>query len=142
MITRMETHSAEETRRAAASLKPLLKPGTVLALHGELGTGKTCFVQGLADALECSAPVTSPTFTLLNEYPAPVPLYHADLYRLDDPREIERAGLLEYIDGDGVLAIEWAERAAGLLPDTTIHVRLFSGDTPDQRFIEVEEPEA
>ena len=140
MITRIETYSAEETRRAAASLKPLLKPGTVLALHGDLGAGKTCFVQGLADAMGCEAPVTSPTFTLLNEYPGPIPLYHADLYRLDDPEEILRAGLLEPLDGDGVTAIEWAERAAGLLPERTIHVRLFAGARPGERAIEIEEP--
>lgn len=138
---RLISHNAEETRRAAASLKSLLKPGAVLALHGDLGAGKTCFVQGLADALGCRAPVTSPTFTLLHEYPGDLPLYHADLYRLDSAEEIQRAGISEYIGGDGVLAIEWAERAAPLLPATTIHVRLYVGAQPDERAIEIEEPD-
>lgn len=142
MITRITTKSAEETRAAARSLKPLLKPGMVLALHGDLGTGKTCFVQGLAEALGCAAAVTSPTFTLLNEYPGEIPLYHADLYRLDDAREIERAGLLDSAGDDGVLAIEWAERAASLLPAHTIHVRLVAGSGSTVRAIEIEEPDA
>lgn len=119
-----------------------MKPGAVLALHGDLGGGKTCFVQGLADALACDASVTSPTFTLLHEYAGVVPLYHADLYRLDSESEIQRAGIAEYIEGDGVLAIEWAERAGSLLPAATIHVHLQPGTQPDEREIIIEVPEA
>lgn len=141
-LIRLITRSADETRRAAATLKPKLKPGAVLALHGDLGSGKTVFVQGLADALQCGAPVTSPTYTLLHEYLGEVPLYHADLYRLDTVEEIRRAGIPEYIEGDGVLAIEWAERAAPLLPPTTIHIRLTAREHVDERVIEIEEPDS
>ncbi|MBW7909130.1 MAG: tRNA (adenosine(37)-N6)-threonylcarbamoyltransferase complex ATPase subunit type 1 TsaE [Kiritimatiellae bacterium] len=138
-ITRITSKSAQETRSAAAALKPRLKPGVVLALHGDLGAGKTCFVQGLADALGCAEPVTSPTFTLLHEYPGDLPLFHADLYRMDSADEVQRAGILEYLDAGGVLAIEWADRAAALLPAATIHVRISTGDEPTTRFIEIEE---
>lgn len=140
-MIQITSHSAEETRRAAAALKPRLKPGVVLALHGDLGAGKTCFVQGLADALGCEASVTSPTFTLLHEYAGEIPLYHADLYRLDSESEIQRAGIAEYIEGDGILAIEWAERAESLLPPATIHVRLKAGEHPDEREITIEVPD-
>lgn len=138
---RITSHNADETRRAAEALKPRLKPGVVLALHGDLGAGKTRFVQGLADALGCNAPVTSPTFTLLHEYAGEIPLYHADLYRLDSESEIQRAGITEYIEGDGVLAIEWAERAESLLPPATIHIWLKAGEHPDEREIIIEAPE-
>lgn len=142
MITRIQTASEAETRAVAARLKPLLKPGTVLALHGDLGSGKTCFVRGLAQALGCAAAVTSPTFTLLHEYPGAIPLYHADLYRLNDAQEVAQAGLLEAAGPDGVLVIEWAERAASLLPRDTIHVRLYAGGAAHERLIEIEEPDA
>lgn len=143
MITRTQTGSAEETRAVAARLAQRLKPGAVIALHGEVGAGKTCFIQGLADALGCDTAATSPTFTLLNEYPGGrLPLFHADLYRMESPQEFLRAGLLDYLDGIGVMAIEWAERIAGLLPRRTIHVRLRVGSDPDSRMIEIEEPDA
>ncbi len=100
----------------------------MLALHGDLGAGKTCFIQGLAEALGVTATVSSPTYTLINEYRGRVPFYHADLYRLDDPAEALRAGLDDYLHSDGVTAIEWAERASTLLPARTIHVYLRSGE--------------
>ena len=133
------SHSPEETRRAAASLAPTLRAGSVLALHGDLGAGKTCFIQGLAEALGVTATVSSPTYTLIGEYQGRLPFYHADLYRLDDAAEALRAGLDEYLHGPGVTAVEWAERAAGLMPPHTIHVRLRAGEQPDERVIEIRE---
>ncbi len=141
-ITRITTASAEETRRAAATLCVRLRPGAVLALHGDLGAGKTCFVQGLAEALDCEGPVTSPTFSLLHEYPGAITLYHADLYRMENANEVQRAGLMEYLDAGGILAIEWAERAAPLLPADTIHIRFSAGAESESRIIEIEEPDA
>jgi tRNA threonylcarbamoyladenosine biosynthesis protein TsaE len=126
-----------DTHRAARDLVRSLKPGAVLALHGELGAGKTCFVQGLARALDIRRPVTSPTFTLINEYSGRQRLYHIDLYRVNSPEEALRLGLDEYVHGDGITAIEWAERVASLLPDHTIHVRLQPGERPEERLIEI-----
>ncbi|MCS6770500.1 MAG: tRNA (adenosine(37)-N6)-threonylcarbamoyltransferase complex ATPase subunit type 1 TsaE [Kiritimatiellae bacterium] len=130
--------SAKETRSIAAGLARRLGPGAVIALHGELGSGKTCFVQGLAEGLGCAAAVTSPTFTLLHEYRGGrLPLYHADLYRIQSPEEFLKAGLMDYLEGDGVIAIEWADRIAELLPAATLHVRLAMGAKPDERIIEI-----
>lgn len=142
MISHVRTNSAEQTRAAAARLAERLLPGSVVALHGDLGAGKTCFVQGLAAGLGCDAPATSPTFALLHEYRGgPFPLYHADLYRIESIGEFLSAGLLDYLDGDGVMAIEWAERIAPLLPRYTIHVRLRAEGAGDVREIEIEEPD-
>ena len=136
------SHSPEETRRAAAALVATLRPGAVLALHGDLGSGKTCFIQGLAEALGVTATVNSPTYTLIGEYQGRLPFYHADLYRLEDPREALRAGLDEYLHGAGVTAVEWAERAAVLLPARTLHIRLRAGEQSNERVIEITEGEA
>ncbi len=131
------TRSPEETHRFAAELLKTLGPGSVLALHGELGAGKTCLVQGLARALGITRAVGSPTFTLINEYPGPLPLYHIDLYRISGPDEALALGLDEYLLGAGIVAIEWAERVAPLLPPATIHIQLTPGCTQDERLIRV-----
>jgi tRNA threonylcarbamoyladenosine biosynthesis protein TsaE len=119
------THSPEETQAVAAAFALRLRAGCILALHGTLGAGKTCFVKGLAQALGVRLPVTSPTFTIVNEYCGSVPLYHIDLYRISGPDEALALGLEEYIFGDGITAIEWPDRAGDLLPDDrTIQVAL------------------
>jgi tRNA threonylcarbamoyladenosine biosynthesis protein TsaE len=127
-----------QTREFAAGLARTLEPGSVLALYGNLGAGKTCFVQGLAEGLEVVDAVSSPTFTLINEYRGRLPLYHIDLYRISDPDEAFDFGLDEYLFGDGITAIEWAEHVESLLPDCTIRIRLQPGRTPDQRVITVD----
>jgi tRNA threonylcarbamoyladenosine biosynthesis protein TsaE len=97
-----------------------LRRGDVLALCGELGAGKTHFVKGVAAGLGTSAEITSPTFTLIHEYPGGrLPLYHFDFYRLEDEDEALKIGLDEYLDGDGVCIIEWADKFPGLLPGHT-----------------------
>ncbi len=131
------THSPEETRALAADLAAQLKPGAVLALHGELGAGKTCFIQGIAQALQVDQPVSSPTYTLVNEYRGRLPLYHIDLYRLKNADDALNVGLDEYLEGDGVTAIEWAERAEAVLPERTIHVRLEHGSAENERRVRV-----
>ncbi len=111
------TRSAGETLSLGRRLGRLLGPGTVLALRGELGAGKTCFVQGLARGLGVKEDhVVSPTFVLVREYRGRLPLYHIDLYRLSAGREVESLGLEEYLEGEGVCAVEWAEKAEGILP--------------------------
>lgn len=114
------------TRRLARQLGRLATPGLVLALDGDLGSGKTTFVQGLAEGLgvppDCY--VTSPSFTLTNEYPGRIPLCHADLYRLGESADLEAVGLLERMDQEVVVAIEWAESAAADLPADHLSVHL------------------
>ncbi len=101
-----------------------LHRGDVLALSGDLGAGKTHFVKGLAAGLGATVSVTSPTFTLIHEYPGGrLPLYHFDFYRLDDEDEALKIGLDEYLDGEGVCVIEWAEKFPALLPPHTRWLR-------------------
>ena len=127
----------EDTRRYARDMMTHLEPGTVLALHGDLGAGKTCFVKGLARAIGAESMVNSPTYTLINEYPGEVPVYHIDLYRIEHAGDALQFGLDDYIFGDGITAIEWAERVTDLLPASTIHIYLEAGEGPDDRLIRV-----
>src|SRR4030042_1227770 len=119
------TRSPEETRTLAARLGVRLAPGDVVALNGELGSGKTEFVHGLAEGLEVPPHlVASPSFTLVHEYPGRVPLVHLDLYRLEDlPPEL-LPDLEEYLAGAQVVAAEWARRLAPLLPGDYLAVDL------------------
>jgi tRNA threonylcarbamoyladenosine biosynthesis protein TsaE len=121
------SHSPEETRALAARLGPGLAPGDVVALRGELGSGKTEFVHGLAQGLGVppEVPVASPSFTLAHEYPGGrLTLIHLDLYRLEElPPEL-LPDLEEYLSGSQVVAVEWAERLAPLLPEDYLEVRL------------------
>lgn len=127
------SRSVAETHAFAADLLSDLGAGGVLALHGDLGAGKTCFVQGLARALGVTEPVTSPTFTLVNEYACEPPLYHIDLYRVGSPEEALGFGLDEYMHGRGIVAIEWAERAGDLIPDDALHLVFRVGALPGER---------
>jgi tRNA threonylcarbamoyladenosine biosynthesis protein TsaE len=120
--TLYETKTPEETWGVAEQLAAGLPVRAVLALHGELGAGKTCFVQGLARALGILRPITSPTFTLVQEYRGSRRLVHMDLYRIGSPDELLHLGFEDYLQEDGVLAIEWAERAGDLLPPDTRHL--------------------
>ncbi len=128
------SHSPEETRALAARLGVLLAPGDVVALNGELGSGKTEFVHGLAQGLEVPPDlVASPSFTLVHEYPGRVPLVHLDLYRLEDlPAEL-LPDLEEYLAGDQVVVVEWARRLAPLLPGDYLEVDLEITGEDDRR---------
>jgi tRNA threonylcarbamoyladenosine biosynthesis protein TsaE len=104
------THGAAETQALAAHLGAQLQAGDVLWLSGDLGAGKTTFTQGLGRGLQIAAPINSPTFVLMREYHGRLLLYHIDLYRLDAARDIDNLGLRDYLEGDGVCVLEWAER--------------------------------
>ncbi len=132
--------SVDATQALARRLAPTLQPGSVLALHGDLGSGKTCFVTGVARALDIPDAITSPTFTMINEYVGTLGLCHMDLYRISNPDELFTLGLDDYFDSDGITVIEWAERAGDLLPEDTIHVLFEVLDAPDSRRITIEAP--
>lgn len=108
----IESNSIEATQRLGCAIGQAISEPVLIALLGTLGCGKTAFVQGLATGLDVSAEyyITSPTFTLINEYPGRLPLYHVDLYRLEGRVDLEDIGLEEIIAGDGVVAVEWAEK--------------------------------
>ena len=122
-MTVFETHNAKETFQCAFSLAKEARAGQVYALSGDLGVGKTVFAQGFARGLGIEDYVNSPTFTILQIYEeGRIPLYHFDVYRIEEPEEMEEIGFDEYIDGDGVCLIEWAGRIEELLPEDVIVV--------------------
>ena len=125
------TESVEQTREIAATLARVLEPGAVILLDGDLGAGKTHFTQGLAAGLGVASEVTSPTFNLLFEYrEGRLPLYHFDLYRLEDALELEDIGFYEYVESDGVACIEWASKFPDDMPDERISLYISTeGDT-------------
>jgi tRNA threonylcarbamoyladenosine biosynthesis protein TsaE len=119
------TSGLEQTWRIGELLGARLGPGDTVCLYGDLGAGKTSFSYGLSRGLDVKEEyITSPTFTFVNEYEGRVPFYHIDLYRLKDPGELENIGFEEYLDSDGVTAIEWAERAENDLPSERLSVYL------------------
>ena len=119
----LDSDSPAATRRIGARLGRRLRPGDVILLLGELGTGKTCLTQGIGRGLGVTDQVKSSSFVLVNEYAGRLKLYHADLYRLEDPREVMDLAL-EETAADGVLAVEWPERAWEELPPEHLLVRL------------------
>jgi tRNA threonylcarbamoyladenosine biosynthesis protein TsaE len=121
------SHSPSQTRRFGARLGLLLRAGDVICLEGELGSGKTCFAQGVGQGMDIPEPITSPSFTLVAEYrptaPAPL-LYHIDMYRLNAPVDEALAfGFDDYLQGDGACLIEWADRIRPALPEERLWIR-------------------
>jgi tRNA threonylcarbamoyladenosine biosynthesis protein TsaE len=126
MLIQLTSTSAGDTRALGEQLGSCLQAGDVVCLYGELGSGKTVFVQGLARGLGVppDAMVRSPSFVLIHRYEGRVPLYHADLYRLDGLAAIDEIGLRELLGGDGVAVIEWADKLEAALPAARLEVRL------------------
>jgi tRNA threonylcarbamoyladenosine biosynthesis protein TsaE len=122
MTLTFETHSPAETKRLGERLARLLRPGDVLFLQGELGAGKTCLAQGIGRGLKVAEAVKSSSFVLVNEYHGRLTVHHADLFRLDDPEEVADLALGETAS-DGVLLVEWPERAEAALPEEHLLVR-------------------
>ena len=116
------THSSEETFRCGERLSGSLCGGDVVALYGELGSGKTVFTQGVCAGLDVVEVVTSPSFTLIQEYNGRMKVFHFDFYRLESEREVEDLDVYGYLDAGGVSIVEWAERGEALLPEDRISV--------------------
>lgn len=141
-VKRFVAASAAETRAAAREFGGQLAPGTVLALVGELGAGKTTFVQGLAEGLDVLHPedVVSPTYALMHVYDARCPLVHMDLYRVDDVAMLAALGLEEQLTRtDAIVVVEWGDKHPGWFPDRTVWVTL-RDEGSDRRTIEVRTP--
>ena len=118
------SNSYEETQKIAADFAKTLKEGDVLCMYGDLGVGKTAFVQGLAKGLGIDEPITSPTFTIVNEYSGTLPLYHFDVYRIADSDEMYEIGYEEYVYGDGVSVIEWPQLIDDILPEKRYDIEI------------------
>lgn len=129
-LTSIKTRSPEDTDRLAWAIASLLGPGDVVALIGPLGAGKTRFTQALFKAWGAEDYVRSPSFTLVNEYEGKLPLVHMDLYRINQPPDIEDLGYEEYFYGKGIVVVEWADRAEDYLPDD--HIRLVFEKIPGE----------
>ena len=138
MHVQLAAPTAEDTRAIGAAIAPLLRAGDAVSLTGELGAGKTTFVHGVAGALGYRGAVASPTFTLVREYRAPgLTLLHADVYRLDRVQEVVDLGLLDLLEGDGVLLVEWGDAVEALLPEDHLTVELTVPGEGDDRSITI-----
>ncbi|CAM3185068.1 tRNA (adenosine(37)-N6)-threonylcarbamoyltransferase complex ATPase subunit type 1 TsaE [Leuconostoc rapi] len=132
------TNNREETQQFAVKVANLSRPGLVIALHGDLGAGKTTFTQGYARALGVTARVKSPTFNIMNTYNGlDFPIYHFDAYRLEETGAQDQ-GFEDYVGTDGVTLIEWPEYMADLLPNDRLTLHFFRGDGDDDRIIRIE----
>ena len=130
------THSAQETFQVGMQLGALLQPGDTVCLQGDLGSGKTCLTQGIGRGMGVSEFITSPTFVLINEYTPARPgarLYHVDLYRIEQEDDLVTLGLEDYVYGNGITVIEWAERAPDYMPRERLWVTLTYLDANSRR---------
>jgi tRNA threonylcarbamoyladenosine biosynthesis protein TsaE len=134
-VIRARTKSVEETRALAAELDPLLKPGDLVLLSGNLGAGKTAFIQGLARGMGVRDRVVSPSFVLVRTYEGRLPLTHVDVYRLDHMQELVDLGMAELLDEGGVTAVEWGDVVVPGLPADYLEVRLDPGEADDDRLV-------
>ena len=133
------THSRAETEALGARLANALDGGQVVAFTGDLGAGKTAFVSGMARSLGVEERVTSPTFTIVNEYEGGrLPLFHFDMYRLGDADELFHIGWEDYLARGGICAVEWSENVAEAIEDDAIRVSIVRGDGDDDRIITIE----
>ncbi|MGC8667270.1 MAG: tRNA (adenosine(37)-N6)-threonylcarbamoyltransferase complex ATPase subunit type 1 TsaE [Chthonomonadales bacterium] len=137
MIT-VSSSSAQVTRRIGTAIAARAEPGDAILLEGSLGSGKTTLVQGVAEGLGIPIPATSPTFTLIHELRGGrMLLYHVDLYRINSQEHLEDLGITDLLDGEGLLAIEWADRLGSLLPSSYLHITItMAGE--DRRVVRLE----
>ncbi len=134
----LNSRSPKETRDLGFALGLLLEEGHIIGLVGELGAGKTCFVSGAAEGLGVNSEVyvSSPTFTLINEYPGRIPLVHMDFYRLSDPNDLVEIGVFDYWGGKGACFIEWFDRFSEEIPDDHLMIRFFISG-PNSRTLKI-----
>lgn len=116
IMKKIISNNCNETKKVAAEFVKQLKGGDIICMYGDLGAGKTAFVQGMAEGLGITEYVTSPTFTIVSEYYGKLPLYHFDVYRIGDSEEMFEIGFEEYINGKGISVIEWAELIEDIIP--------------------------
>lgn len=131
------TTSVDDTRALAAGLAGLAKPGDLIVLAGDLGTGKTAFAQGFAKGLGIEEPVTSPAFILVRTYEGRLPMVHLDVYRLDTMQELVDLGIAELLDDGAVTLVEWGDAVAQGLPADFLEVRLEANGGPDDRQLSI-----
>ena len=129
--------SVEETERFAENFSKHLTGNEIIAMYGGLGAGKTAFTRGLARGLEVEDSVSSPTFAIVNEYSGVYPLYHFDMYRIENWNDLESIGFFDYID-NGIVVIEWSENIEGALPSDVIKVYIDKTDNENERLIKIE----
>lgn len=137
MILRAHTKSVDATRELAAVVAKHASPGDVILLAGELGAGKTAFVQGFGAALGVTGPITSPTFTLAHHYEGALTLHHLDVYRLERLAEMDDIGVSELLEGGGVVLIEWGDAVAPALPNDYLQISMRYGDGDDDRHLDL-----
>ena len=133
------TNSEAETIQEGVTVGRKLESGMIVALYGGLGAGKTAFTRGIALGLGINARISSPTFTIVNEYDGTIPLFHFDMYRLESENELFDIGWDDYIERDGVCVVEWSEKAIGAIPPDAVKIKLENlGD--DKRRLEIRLP--
>lgn len=136
-MTTLVTKSPDDTKELAAQIAPLLRPGDLVLLAGDLGAGKTAFTQGLGRALGITGPITSPTFTLMRAYEGTVRLLHVDVYRLDYLQEITELGIPELVDNEAVAVVEWGDVAEAALPTDFLELQIAYGDGDEERRVQL-----
>ena len=134
-MMKARTKSVDDTRAVAGEVATLARPGDLILLAGDLGTGKTAFAQGFARGLGVTEPVTSPAFVLVRPYEGRVPMVHLDVYRLDHLQELVDLGIAEMLDSEVVTLIEWGDVVAPALPADFLEIRLELGDSDDERLL-------
>ena len=137
-MLKLTTKSVEETSKIGEQLGELLNKGNIVCLSGDLGAGKTAFTKGIAKGLGVEDYVTSPTYTIINEYEGRLPLYHFDVYRLNNVEEMYELGYEEYFFGDGVVVLEWADIVRDIIPGERLWITILNTKGDNSREIIME----
>lgn len=137
-MLKLITESAEETSKIGEQLGRLVNKGNIICLSGDLGAGKTAFTKGIAKGMGVEDYVTSPTYTIINEYEGRLPLYHFDVYRLNDVEEMYELGYEEYFFGDGVVVLEWADIVREIVPKERLWITILNTKGDNSREIIIE----
>lgn len=138
-MLKITSHSAEETFALGEQIGRLLKKGHIICLSGDLGAGKTALTKGIGSGIGVTDYVTSPTYTIINEYEGRIPLYHFDVYRLEDAEEMYELGYEEYFFGDGAVVLEWADHVRELIPAERLWITILKQQDENTREIILEE---